>query len=147
MKWGICRQNLSIDETIVPYFGRSSLKQFIRGKPVRFKFKMWCLADDSGYCYQTELYTGRDHLRIGALGPRVVLSLVDKCVQHPEAQTLTFDNCFTSISLLSDLRLKGLRARGTIRKNRIGSVPLQSEREVKNLIVAFMIVTSIRPNK
>ena len=30
---------LSIDEQMVPYFGRHSCKQFIRGKPIRFAFE------------------------------------------------------------------------------------------------------------
>ena len=41
--------NLSIDESMVPYYGRHSAKQFIRGKPIRFGYKMlqlhygmWC---------------------------------------------------------------------------------------------------------
>ena len=30
----------SVDETIVPYYSRHSCKQFIRGKPVRFGYKV-----------------------------------------------------------------------------------------------------------
>ena len=30
----------SIDETMIPYYGRHSAKQFIRGKPVRFGYKV-----------------------------------------------------------------------------------------------------------
>ena len=30
----------SIDETMVPYFGRHSWEHFIQGKPVRFGFKV-----------------------------------------------------------------------------------------------------------
>ena len=39
-KFGIWESNLSIDESMVPYFGKSSLKMFIRGKPIRFGFKL-----------------------------------------------------------------------------------------------------------
>ncbi|RZB49909.1 DDE Tnp 1 7 and/or HTH Tnp Tc3 2 domain containing protein [Asbolus verrucosus] len=41
-----------------------------------------------------------------------------------------FDNFFTSIKLLADLRNKGYRATGTIRNNRILKTPLVSEKEV-----------------
>ena len=34
-------QDLSIDESMIPYFGRHGAKQFIRGKPIRFGFKVW----------------------------------------------------------------------------------------------------------
>ena len=30
----------SVDESMVPYYGRHSCKQFIRGKPVRFGYKV-----------------------------------------------------------------------------------------------------------
>ena len=32
--------NYSVDETMVPYYGRHSCKHFIRGKPVRFSYKV-----------------------------------------------------------------------------------------------------------
>ena len=35
VQFGIFTHNLSIDEEMVPYFGRHSCKMFIRGKPVR----------------------------------------------------------------------------------------------------------------
>jgi len=132
MKWSLCNKDLSIDETIVPYFGRSSLKQFIKGKPVRFGFKMWCLAGNDGFCYQTSLYTGRETTHTaGNLGTRVVNNFVDLCISNPSSHTLTFDNFFTSISLLTSLADKGIRATGTIRKNRLHSVPLINEKEMK----------------
>ena len=36
-------ENLSYDESMIQYFDRHGCKQFIRGKPIRFGFKMWCL--------------------------------------------------------------------------------------------------------
>ena len=51
-------QDLSIDEPMVPYFCRHGAKQFIRGKPIRFGFKLWCLATPLGYLVQMEPYQG-----------------------------------------------------------------------------------------
>ena len=39
----------SLDETMKPYYGRHSMKQFICGKPIRFGFKFWCLVTPEGY--------------------------------------------------------------------------------------------------
>ena len=39
-QFGILHNNLSVDESMVPYFERNSCKQFIRGKPIRFGFKL-----------------------------------------------------------------------------------------------------------
>ena len=33
----------SIDEIMIPYYGRHSTKQFIYGKPIRFGYKVWSL--------------------------------------------------------------------------------------------------------
>ena len=41
-------QNLSIDEVMIPYFGRHGTKQFIWGKPIRYGFKLWGLASIFG---------------------------------------------------------------------------------------------------
>ena len=40
--------NLCVDESMIPYFGRHGAKQHIHGKPIRFGYKMWCLANKPG---------------------------------------------------------------------------------------------------
>ena len=51
-------QNLSIDESMVPYYGRHSCKQFIRGKPIRFGYKVWTLSTSLGYVVKFKPYQG-----------------------------------------------------------------------------------------
>ena len=34
-------QTISIDESMIPYFGRHGTKQYIHGKPIKFGYKMW----------------------------------------------------------------------------------------------------------
>ncbi len=43
--------NASIDESMIPYFGRHPAKQSIRGKPVRWGYKAWVAADPNGYAF------------------------------------------------------------------------------------------------
>ena len=43
MKFRPVEQDLNVDQSMIPFFGRHSAKQFIRGKPIRFAFKIWCL--------------------------------------------------------------------------------------------------------
>jgi hypothetical protein len=52
-------QNLSHDEAMIKYFGKSGLKQAIRNKPIRFGFKAWCLCTVSGYVVVFDLYQGK----------------------------------------------------------------------------------------
>ena len=46
-------QNMSIDESTIPYYGRHSAKQFIQGEPL---YKMRVLTTPLGYLIQFEAY-------------------------------------------------------------------------------------------
>ena len=94
--------SLSIDESMVPYYGRHGMKQFIRGKPIRFGYKVWSLNTTLGYCIQFEPYQGAGVTDSSlGLGGSVI---VDLMVELPEAKyQLFFDNFFTSIRLLNTL--------------------------------------------
>ena len=39
-QFGIAHEDLSIDESIVPYYGRHSCKKFVRAKPIRFRYEL-----------------------------------------------------------------------------------------------------------
>jgi hypothetical protein len=119
---GIFHTNLSVDESMVPYFGHHSSKMFIRGKPIRFGFKLWVLAGDDGFPYKLEIYTGRQNgtqIKM-PLGFSVVTRLIQPVQELStlSLHTLHFDNFFTSHQLLLHLKTLGLKASGTIRKNR-----------------------------
>ena len=50
---------LSVDEAMIPFKGRSSMKQYLPLKPVKRGFKVWALADSlNGYLYDFNVYTG-----------------------------------------------------------------------------------------
>ena len=123
-------RNLSVDETMVPYYGRHSTKQFIRGKPVRYGYKLWCLAASSGYLYHAEPYCGADTQLADTgmgKGADVVLGLLDKC-SVPRGHTVYFDNLFTSLELLDALSDLGLGGCGTVRENRLGGAPFSDKK-------------------
>ncbi|RZB41560.1 DDE Tnp 1 7 domain containing protein, partial [Asbolus verrucosus] len=48
---------------MMSYFSRHSVKQFIRGKPIRYGYKMWCLCEPNGYLIQYMLYQGKESNR------------------------------------------------------------------------------------
>jgi len=118
-------QQLSIDESMIPYFGHHSAKQFIRGKPIRFGYKVWCLTTPLGYLIQLDPYQGASKGSYGdvGLGGSVVLKLISRL---PEGLPfhIYFDNLFTSISLLGKLSELGIGGSGTIRNNRLMGCPL-----------------------
>ena len=55
VQFGIVHDSLSVDKSMVPYFGCHSCKQFIKAKPIRFGFKIWMLASSTGMLYHTHL--------------------------------------------------------------------------------------------
>ena len=53
------REN-SIDEAMIPFKGRSSMKQYLPKKPVKRGFKVWMRADAvNGYVCDFSVYTGK----------------------------------------------------------------------------------------
>jgi hypothetical protein len=54
-------KSLSVDEQIVPFKGKSSLKQYNPRKPHRWGYKIWVLSGVSGFAYDFEVYSGETH--------------------------------------------------------------------------------------
>ena len=59
-QFGVFHKSLSIDESMVPYRGLHSAKQYIKGKPVKFGYKLWMLCSSDGFPYNFEIYCGKD---------------------------------------------------------------------------------------
>ena len=125
-QFGVFQEDLAVDEMMVRYYGHHSLKQFMRGKPIRFGYKLWALCSSDGYCQKFDLYCGKEQrpeLQDLPLGTRVVLDMIS-AVTDPAAHRLFFDNLFTSRALLAELKGRGLRATGTVRENRLDKCPV-----------------------
>ena len=125
-------EKLSIDETMVPYYGRHHTKQYIRGKPVRFGYKLWCCSTTSGYLLHAEPYCGKaTNFRDTGLGQgaNVVLGMVEKC-DIRQGQQLFFDNLFTSVPLLKTLSERKIGGTGTLRQDRKAGAPLPTKSEM-----------------
>ena len=53
-------RDISIDEAMIPFKGRSTLKQYMPLKPVRRGIKVWTKAEaSSGYVSAFQVYTGK----------------------------------------------------------------------------------------
>lgn len=129
-------QNLSYDETMIRYYGRHGCKQFIRGKPIRFGYKIWSLNSRDGYLLDFDLYQGndpREDVEISKLVGKCAAPLILMLKELPERNlpyVIHIDNLFTGMNLLSYLRHLGYGAVGTIRDNRISkSCPLTNKKD------------------
>lgn len=131
IQFGIWSECLSVDEQMVPYFGRHSCKMYIRGKPIRFGYKLWCLCSSNGYLYSFAPYSGavEDFDKHLGLGAQTVLRFAEK-VEHPSRHMLFFDNFFSSYHLLCLLAEMKFCASGTVKVNRIGKASLKSGKDL-----------------
>jgi len=114
-------REISIDETLVPFKGRTKLLQYIPSKPHKWGLKVWTLADaQTGYVYNWSLYTGKmpPDVRGRGVAHRVVTSLCQPL--YGLGHHLYVDNFFTSPALFEELAVNQTGACGTLRVNRIG---------------------------
>ena len=58
-QFGILHESLTVDESMVPYFGWHLCKQFIKSKPICFGFKLWVLTNSAGTPYNLHIYEGK----------------------------------------------------------------------------------------
>ncbi|KAH8041755.1 hypothetical protein HPB51_017575 [Rhipicephalus microplus] len=124
---------LAVDEMIVPFKGRHSLKVYMSKKPRKWGYKVWTLAGRSGYVYKIELYG--DNLvidptdlsnDIGESG-KIFVRLSEGC----EGKEIFCDNFFASADLLVEMKGRGLGCTATMRNGRIGRCPLKTEKCLK----------------
>lgn len=123
----LCQRNAvqtnsqSIDECMIKFKGRSTLKQYMPMKPIKRGFKVWCRADSTtGYLYQYEIYTGKTDTSETGLGEKVVKSLCESLLAKDYLGHVAFDNYFSSVDLLQYLYENGVYSTATIRTERVG---------------------------
>ena len=118
----IPEQHVSINESMVPYFGKHGAKLYIHGKPIKFGYKMWVVAKPLGYSIQFCPYAGKDaaFAEYGDIGlgmsTAVVAHLLKMLPPHPGSNYhAMMDNFFTSTKLIRYLQLKSIAATGNVR--------------------------------
>lgn len=111
-------QALVVDEAMIGYKGRDKMKQYIKTKPTRWGYKVWCIAGN-GYLLNFDVYRGRQQQSTHNRSiHQTVIDLV-----HPyrnRNHILHVDNLFSSPDLFDHLERLGVRSCGTLRPNRQG---------------------------
>lgn len=49
-------REFSVDESMILFKGRSSLKQYNPIEPIKRGYKLWCLGDQNGYILNFQVY-------------------------------------------------------------------------------------------
>ena len=108
----------SIDEHMIKFKGHNILCQYVKGKPIKWGYKMWCRCDSkTGYLFQFDLYLGKKTNEVEkGLGEGVVLHLTQE-LENLFCQVY-IDNFFKSPALQVELLSKNTYSVGTYRPNR-----------------------------
>ena len=113
----------SIDEQMIPFHGRCPARQYIKNKPNPVSIKSFVHFGKSGKAYDFELYQGAgtgisaEHTYLG-LGGSIVMRLVENMPRNENFKVF-FDNYFTSIALLLELKALGMDSLGVVKSNRM----------------------------
>ena len=125
----------SIDEQMIPFTGRMPAKQFIKNKPNPVGLKNFVMCGKSGRAHDFELYQGKgtgisvNHKHLG-LGGSIVMRL-STILPHHKNFKLFFDNYFTSMGLIRELKGNGILALGVVKSNRMDGCVLKTEKELR----------------
>ena len=90
---------------MVRYYGHHYMKQFIRGKPVRFGFKQWAICcGEAGCCFHFELYEGKTEtdFPVEGWGASVILKNISQ-LSDPSNHIFNVDNFSISHTLMKYL--------------------------------------------
>lgn len=125
---------VSVDEQIIPFKGRHSLKVYMLKKPKKWGYKVWVQAGQSGYVHKF-FFAGDTTVtacsgiteNVGKAG-EVVVKLTE---EQPRESYVFFDNYFASPDLLVELKKRQLHATCTMRANRSRKCPLLCLKDLK----------------
>lgn len=96
-------ENLTIDEQLFPYRGRTRFTQYIPSKPAKYEIKIWWICDaENFYSLTGQIYTGK--LASGReinQGERDVKDLATPF--KGSGRNITTDNFFTTLPLAQNL--------------------------------------------
>ncbi|KAK8784396.1 hypothetical protein V5799_009238 [Amblyomma americanum] len=125
-------QCVCVDEQMIPFTGRTELKQYVPRKPNPEGLKIFVLATPDGLILDFEIYQGKKSSQCpgsNGIAESAVLRLTDTLTPGTK---LYFDRYFTSGPLLDKLVEKGIAGTGTLMNNRIPKgVKLSGEKELK----------------
>jgi DNA excision repair protein ERCC-6 len=106
---------LTADEDICKFKGRNKMKQYLRGKIIKWGYKIWKLCDaTTAYVLNLSVFTGKTTEKSAPYG--VVMSLMEQYLD--KNHVVVMDNYFTGVPLFLDLLRRSTYACGTVRRNR-----------------------------
>ena len=122
-------EHQSVDEIIVTYKGRySQIRQYIKGKPNLWGFKIWGRCSISGLLHDFDVYQGKSGQRSKydlGVGGDIVLQLCET------GYNIYADNLFSSMELMLKLADGGFHYTRTVRANRLDGCEMMIETNLR----------------
>lgn len=109
--------NLTVDEQLFPYRGRTKFTMYMPNKPAKYGIKVWWVCDaETSYPITGQVYSGKSEVRDVNQGERVVREL---CSQFAKTgRNVYMDNFFTTLPLARFMMTLQLSIVGTMKKNK-----------------------------
>ena len=104
-------KEVAVDETLVAFKGKTALMQYQPKKPKKWGLNVWTLADQDGYVYNWDLYTGKPKSNQAEQVTRLCRPIYNK------GHYVFMDNYFSSPALFDELSRNQTGACGTLRLN------------------------------
>ncbi|XP_068122104.1 piggyBac transposable element-derived protein 4-like [Hyperolius riggenbachi] len=122
-------REIAVDESLVPFHGRLSMKQYIPSKRARCGVKIYRACESgTGYTFTFKIYEGKDSILQPAGCPeyistsgKIVVDLLNPLLH--QGYHVYLDNFYTSVPLFKFLFSVQTGACGTVRANRKGLPP------------------------
>ena len=105
---------------------------YVKGKPVKFGYKVFVLASSCAYPFDFEIFTGKKIDSELPLGESVVQTLT-QCLPNKSEHIIYMDRFFCSTKTFRQCREDGLRCTGTAMESRIEKCPIMSKAAMKKL--------------
>ena len=125
---------LCIDEQVVPFKGKSSLKQYNPQKPKKWGYKFYVLSGIDGLIHNFEIHTGPIDVCPGQpdlkASGNIVINLLVNVPRHVWHK-LYFDNWYTGVELVKTLHMQGIASVGIVRSNRLPNIKLPTDTVMK----------------
>jgi len=109
-------ESLCIDESVIPFIGRLSFRQYLKNKRHRYSVKIFKLCVHDGFTVDFRIYAGKEAVQGLEVSTKIVLELTHEYLNF--GRTIYTDNKYTSVNLAHKLLEQNTHLVGTLRANR-----------------------------
>ncbi|XP_060881920.1 piggyBac transposable element-derived protein 4-like [Metopolophium dirhodum] len=102
--WNVPSKNMCIDESVIPFVGRLSFRQFIKNKRHRYGIKVFKLCINDGYTIGFKIYAGQESVPGVGVSTKIVMELAEDYLD--KGRTMYTDNWYTKFNPVSVVKAK-----------------------------------------